>query len=106
MPGFSRQDQHHLAMIVRAHRRKFPIELLRDTPELMRLCVLMRLAVVFHRSRATLPLPSISLSVRQSSIKLTLPKRWMTEHPLTALDIEQEAEFLGVIPLELQSGLH
>ena len=57
MPGFSRQDQHHLAMIVRAHRRKFPIELLRDTPELMRLCVLMRLAVVFHRSRATLPAP-------------------------------------------------
>ncbi|MDE0008641.1 MAG: exopolyphosphatase [Gammaproteobacteria bacterium] len=105
MPGFSRQDQHHLAMIVRAHRRKFPIELLRDTPELMRLCVLMRLAVLFHRSRATLPLPSISLTVRQNSIKLTLPKRWMTKHPLTALDIQQEAEFLGVIPIELHSGL-
>ena len=105
MPGFSRQDQHHLAMIVRAHRRKFPIELLRDAPELMRLCVLMRLAVVFHRSRATIPLPSISLSARDDSIKLTLPKRWMAEHPLTALDIKQEAEFLSVIPMELHSGL-
>ncbi len=106
MPGFSRQDQHHLAMIVRSHRRKFPIELLRDAPELMRLCVLMRLAVVFHRSRATLPLPAISLSVRQNSIKLTLPQRWMAEHPLTALDIRQEADFLSVIPFQLHSGSH
>ena len=106
MPGFSRPDQHRLSLLVRAHRRKFPIDLLRDTPELMRLCVLMRLAVVFHRSRATLPLPAISLSVRENSIKLTLPKRWMAEHPLTALDIRQEAEFLSVIPIRLHAGLH
>ena len=103
LPGFSRSEQHSLAAIVRAHRRKFPVDDLRGTPELIALCVLLRLAVVLHRSRTEDPLPAFSVAVsrRGEWIRLTFPGKWLANHPLTKLDLDQEADFLAAIPVEL-----
>ncbi|MYD97570.1 MAG: Ppx/GppA family phosphatase, partial [Gammaproteobacteria bacterium] len=57
LPGFSRPEQHNLSMLVRCHRRKFPIEELKGSPSLIALCVLLRLAVVLHRGRSENALP-------------------------------------------------
>jgi exopolyphosphatase/guanosine-5'-triphosphate,3'-diphosphate pyrophosphatase len=114
MPGFSRWDQRQLAALVRAHRRKFPVaessfhgaEGLR----LMRLAVLLRVAVVLHRNRGTRPLPHVGITVEpahaggREKVVLTLPQAWLRRHPLTRLDLRQEAEYLGAVPLQLSVG--
>ncbi len=99
MPGFSRRDQQLLATVVRGHRRKFPraeMDLLpkphRSVAE--RLCVLLRLSVVLHRSQSDLELPAIKLKADQEKIRLVFPDGWLEEHPLTKADLEQESGYL------------
>ncbi len=106
MPGFSRRDQQLLATIVRGHRRKFPrleMELLpkphRSVAE--RLCVLLRLSVVLHRSQSDVELPEIKLKADQKKIKLVFPEDWLEEHPLTKADLEQESGYLEVAGYQL-----
>ncbi len=99
MPGFSRQEQKALAVLVRSHRRKFSTAVFRILPEtqrerLMRLAILLRLAVLLHRSRADIPLPPFHLEVDGKSINLRFPAGWLELHPLTQADLAQEAEML------------
>ena len=101
LPGFSRAEQHRLAALVRSHRRKLPIAELHDAPGLAALGVLLRLAVVLRRSRSEEALPSFSIGVDDGEIKLVFPSQWLENHPLTRLDLEQEAEYLAAIPLRL-----
>lgn len=97
MAGFSRLDQHYLAVLVRAHRRKFPVDDVDMPTRLRRLAVLLRLSVVLHRSRTGDPLPHVSLKVRGNQIKLEFPDDWLQRHPLTELDLAQEASYLKSI---------
>lgn len=104
MPGFSRRDQMRLASLVRAHRRKMPVDLFtgEEAPTLMRLALLLRLAVVLRRSRINDPLPKITLKASDNKLVVRLPGDWLNNHPLTRLDLEQEREFLVNAPLELE----
>ncbi len=109
LPGFSRQEQHELGLLVRGHRRKFPLSEfdLQDRErrsELLRLCVLLRLAVVLHRGRRTEALPVIDLSVNDKKINLRFPTDWLERHALTTADLEQEAEFLKGVGYILKPG--
>jgi exopolyphosphatase/guanosine-5'-triphosphate,3'-diphosphate pyrophosphatase len=97
MAGFSRLDQHHLAVLVRSHRRKFPVDDVEMPTRLRRLAVLLRLSVVLHRSRTGDTLPHVSLKVRGNQIKLEFPDDWLNRHPLTELDLAQEANYLKAI---------
>lgn len=99
MPGFSRQEQKALAALVRSHRRKFSPAVFRVLPEmqreqLMRLSVLLRLAVLLHRSRADFPLPPFYLEGDGKSLALRFPAGWLELHPLTQADLMQEADVL------------
>ncbi len=99
MPGFSRRDQQLLATIVRGHRRKFPHSEMGLLPKKSRsvaekLCTLLRLSAVLHRSQSEEPLPKIKLTANQNRIKLEFPSGWLDEHPLTFADLEQESEYL------------
>ena len=100
MPGFSRSEQHDLSALVRSHRRKFPIAELRASPRLLALCVLLRLAVVLHRGR-TEDVPPFVATLRRNHVKLLFPAEWLAHHPLTKLDLAQEADYLSVAPLQL-----
>lgn len=107
MVGFSRGDQQLLATIVRGHRRKFPrMEMgllsgaIRETAE--RLCILLRLSAVLHRSQSELELPRIKVKAEEAKIKLTFPKSWLEEHPLTFADLKQEASYLSVAGYKLK----
>jgi exopolyphosphatase/guanosine-5'-triphosphate,3'-diphosphate pyrophosphatase len=98
--GFSRQEQLLLAALVRAHRRKFPVEVIDLLPEtwrrpIARLAIVLRLACVLHRSRSPEPLPEIGVRASKRSIALRFPARWLDDHPLTRADLEQEASFLA-----------
>jgi len=105
MPGFSSWDQRQLAALVRAHRRKFPMDegafTGNDGQRMIRLAVLLRIAAVLHRNRGSSPLPHIGVRACDEEVRITLPARWLERHPLTRLDLEQEAGYLRAVPLRL-----
>jgi exopolyphosphatase/guanosine-5'-triphosphate,3'-diphosphate pyrophosphatase len=100
MPGFSRQEQQVMAILVRAHRRKMPVNDIKALTEswhklLYRLAILLRLAVLLHRSRSDTPLPDIKLLVKKRNLNLLFPVGWLEQHALSQADLEQEAAWLA-----------
>jgi exopolyphosphatase/guanosine-5'-triphosphate,3'-diphosphate pyrophosphatase len=106
MPGFSRQDQLHLAALVRAHRRKLPRAPFADfagTAEvLQRLCILLRIAVRLHRTRSPKALPRFRLRPVADGLELGFPSAWLEKHPLTRADLEEEDTLLSDCGLRLR----
>ncbi|MGH8245116.1 MAG: exopolyphosphatase [Gammaproteobacteria bacterium] len=99
LPGFSREEQLTLAVLVRLHRRKFTIEELDQLAEperlrVSRLCVLLRLAVLLNRSRTLAALPPNEITATDRRVDLRFPEGWLGEHPLTQTDLETERDLL------------
>jgi exopolyphosphatase/guanosine-5'-triphosphate,3'-diphosphate pyrophosphatase len=108
MPGFSLADQRLLALLLRGQRRKLPRDAFFDQlpkPEArsaLRLCVVLRLALVLNRSRSKRALPPFALRGEGKRVRLAMPTGWLEEHPLTAADLEQEARYLDAAGFELR----
>ncbi|MEO0424885.1 MAG: Ppx/GppA phosphatase family protein [Pseudomonadota bacterium] len=107
LPGFSRHEQELVGRLVRSHRRKIVSSLFerlqlpwRDS--IPRAAVLLRLAVVLHRSRNPASLPGIELSARDHAVSVAFPEGWLSEHPLTQADLLDEAEYLQGIGIDLK----
>jgi exopolyphosphatase/guanosine-5'-triphosphate,3'-diphosphate pyrophosphatase len=99
LDGFSRQEQQLLAMLVRAHRRKFPVAELHSLPAdqvvpARRLAVLLRLAALLNRSRSDTALPELAMRADGDRLSLVLPTAWLDAHPLTEADLHDEAALL------------
>ena len=106
MPGFSRQEQTTLAALVRSHRRKFNKDLFEAMPDktarkAKRLTVLLRLAVLLHRSRSDDTIPELTLSADAGNLSLQFPPGWLEAHPLTQADLEQEMGYLKTAGFKL-----
>jgi exopolyphosphatase/guanosine-5'-triphosphate,3'-diphosphate pyrophosphatase len=100
LSGFTRQEQAVLAALVLGHRRRFPVQEFASLPGgaqacTRRLCVILRLAVLLHRSRSPAAKPQPLLSVEGDSLLLRFPDGWIEQHPLTQLELEQEAQYLA-----------
>ncbi|MEE2778376.1 MAG: Ppx/GppA phosphatase family protein [Acidobacteriota bacterium] len=103
LPGFSLAEQQLVSDLVLAHRRKFPLEAFAGKPKGgLRMAVLLRLAIVLHRSRSDAPLPEIRLRCDNNQLSLRFPPDYLAAHPLTAADLEQEAHLLEPTGLALQ----
>lgn len=99
LPGFSQQEQAQLALLVRAHRRKFPMPLFHDLPlqqqaVVFRLAILLRVAVLLHRKRSSEMPPVVKVRPGDASLELHFPKGVLKAHPLTHADLEQENIYL------------
>lgn len=99
LPGFSQQDQKLLALLVRAHRRKFPGKLFKELAHpwnnvAPKLAMLLRFGILLNRSRHPIQLPPIRMQLSESLAQLDFPSGWLADHPLTAADLEQEADYL------------
>jgi exopolyphosphatase/guanosine-5'-triphosphate,3'-diphosphate pyrophosphatase len=106
LSGFSRQEQRLLATLVRGHRRRFPgaeFESLASEQVLgaKQLCVLLRLAVLLHRGRSATLMPQALLEAKGDQLSLEFPQGWLENHPLTQMELEQEAENLRQAGFEL-----
>ncbi|WP_295401110.1 exopolyphosphatase [uncultured Thiocystis sp.] len=100
LAGFSRQEQMVLAALVLGHRRKFPVQEFAALPRTeqacsSRLCVILRLAALLHRGRSAANKPSPTLLADGERLALSFPDDWLARHPLTQLELEQEAERLA-----------
>lgn len=106
LPGFTNRDQQLVATLARGHRRKFPKEefkkLTKDLQEpYKRLCILLRIAVLLNRSESNLRLPAIIFRANGKKLHLRFPEGWLQHNPLTAADLQQEADYLNVIDYSL-----
>ena len=107
MPGFSRQQQARLAALVRNHRRKLNIGVIKDLPRQMRdntlrLSILLRLAVLLHRGRSRDNKPMLYLDVKDTKLRVSFPDNWLAAHPLTRIELEREAEYLATAGFKLR----
>lgn len=99
LAGFSRQEQLRLALLVGAHRRRLdraPFTVLPDgeRTRVLRLALLLRLAVLLHRSRSEAAPPRIAFEASGKTLRLRLPARWRHARPLLYSDLEQERAYL------------
>lgn len=96
MPGFSQREQKTLAVLVASHRRKIRQPLfeellpLADRLPVLKLSLLLRIAVILHRSRRVHHLPSFLLEATDTGACLRFPANWLEEHPLTSGELQQE----------------
>ncbi|HSG88482.1 MAG TPA: exopolyphosphatase [Pseudomonadales bacterium] len=110
MPGFSRTEQRRLALLVRAHRRKFPsaeftASGLDDIESLRRMALLLRCAVVLHRSRSPNSTPPIAgIQADDAGLNLIFPRHWLRNHPLTRLDLAEESDLWKGLGVALTFG--
>ncbi|MDX1335930.1 MAG: exopolyphosphatase [Gammaproteobacteria bacterium] len=105
--GFSLQEQLRLATLVRAHRRKFPIKIFQqyDSSEfqtMVRLAILLRLAVLFHRNRDERELPLLSVEAKDNGLYLEFSEGWLKENGLTKADLKSERKLLQTFDFNLE----
>jgi exopolyphosphatase/guanosine-5'-triphosphate,3'-diphosphate pyrophosphatase len=99
MPGFSRNDQQLLAALVRNHRRNVVrnhFEKFRkvNVTQALRLCTLLRFAILLNRGRSPHPLPHFKLHAEGDKLEVYFPQEWLDERPLTRADLEKESATL------------
>jgi len=109
LSGFTRQEQAVLAVLVLGHRRKFPSQEFPALPKPVRegtryLCIILRLAVLLHRGRSPTTKPYPMLNPDGERLRLTFPDGWLSQHPQTRLELEQEAERLAAAGIGLEYG--
>ncbi|MBE0438402.1 MAG: exopolyphosphatase [Gammaproteobacteria bacterium] len=107
LPGFSREEQHALAAMVRGQRRKFPKTEINHLPDELqqateKLTILLRLAMVFNRGRSEQTNTFVKLKVTNKGLRIGLPNGWLIEHPLTEADLLQEADYLKSIGIKIK----
>ncbi len=108
MAGFSRTEQERLALLVGAHRRKLREEqglaLLDHGGEgLLLTAVLLRLAVLLNHARqrpAATPPWRLQWQGRRQ-LHLDFSRGWLDRHPLTLMDLQQEAGHLAGLEIDL-----
>lgn len=94
-------NSNTVAAIDLGSKRKFPYrefeklpDSIRDTT--LRICILLRVAVVLHRGRPDSALPYVTARAADSKLNITLPLKWLNAHPLTVADLVQEAAWLKI----------
>jgi exopolyphosphatase/guanosine-5'-triphosphate,3'-diphosphate pyrophosphatase len=107
LSGFSYRDQMVLAVLVRCHRRRLVPGIIETLPKgliqpVTRLVVLMRLAVLLHRSRSPAAIAEVPTMFQEQGVKLMFPEGWLDAHPLTRGDLELERGYLEAIGYELR----
>jgi exopolyphosphatase / guanosine-5'-triphosphate,3'-diphosphate pyrophosphatase len=88
-----------LAAMIRGHRRKFPNSVFDSLPSdviacTKQLCILLRLSVLLHRARSLVVKPMARLEAEENRLSLVFPETWLEGHPLTRIELTQEAAYL------------
>lgn len=106
MPGFSREDQQLLSLLVLTHRRKLASESFaflsgRLGAQALRLAALLRLAVLLNRGRGSRIHATPRARAETAKLDLEFPAGFLAEHPLSQADLDQESAALAEAGIEL-----
>lgn len=100
LPGFSKSEQLELALLVRGHRQKFPLDEIElkangRVDQVKHLCLLLRLAVLLKYVSLVEDSLPFTLAVKGESLFLRYPCGWLQNHPLTRFALEREQSLLA-----------
>jgi exopolyphosphatase/guanosine-5'-triphosphate,3'-diphosphate pyrophosphatase len=107
MPGFTRNEQAILAGLVGSHRRRLTTAKVSAVTSAgwgkrtLRLTILLRLAVLFNRSRSYEFPDTFRIFAKGKSITLQLSREWLNSNPLSLADLQCEVDYLESVGFEL-----
>ena len=104
MPGFSRDEQAKLALLVQAHRRSLS-KVAKDIEEhdvSWDMVFAQRLAALFYRSRSDVALPPLQARRQGKKLRLSLGSAWLARNTLTATALADEIREWDRIGFELK----
>ncbi len=108
MPGFTRNEQALMALLVAMQRKRPDPDRIQTLPPRLHqtaryLLALMRLAVLFKRARSDSDAVDFKLRAKSpEKLKLSLPAGWLDAHPLTQQDLIAEQTHLAGLGLNLK----
>ena len=103
MPGFSRDEQAQVSMLTLVHRRSLKKVLARIEGAVdLRAVLALRLAVVFYRGRADIPLPVLTAKYQGAKFRLGIEAEWLGRNPLTVTALAEEIREWEKIGFELK----
>ena len=104
MPGFSRDEQAQLAVLVQSHRRslnKVAEEIEAHNVD-WNMVFALRIAALLYRRRADMQLPPIQARRQGRKFRLTLDSNWLARNPLTVTALHDEIREWARIDFELR----
>lgn len=109
IPGFTPAQRKLLAALLYNQREQPDLSKLAaqnaiSVAEALKLCRLLRLAIILASRRRDDTLPQVTLTGEDDRLQLCLPEGWLENHPLRAEDLRQEARWLGNLHLPLTLG--
>jgi exopolyphosphatase/guanosine-5'-triphosphate,3'-diphosphate pyrophosphatase len=104
MPGFSRDEQARLALLVQAHRRSLSkaAKAIEEHGVDWNMVFAVRLAALFYRSRADIALPPVQARRQGRKFRLSLGASWLARNTLTATALADEIREWDKIDFELR----
>jgi exopolyphosphatase/guanosine-5'-triphosphate,3'-diphosphate pyrophosphatase len=109
LPGFGREEQALLALLVGAHRGSLKEGTLDAVPPRLRdvarrLLALLRVATCLHRNRSPAPIPHLGVQADGDALEMRMPDGWLEAHPLTRQHLRREVTRLRALDIRLQIG--
>lgn len=106
MPGFPTEEQQVLARLVGGHRGKLKRKSTTPVPptwnrRAKRLTVLLRLAVLFNRSRTNVDMSEIVCRAKGGKLAIEVSQARLDSNPLTWADLEREEKYLADAGIEM-----
>ena len=91
---------------MRTHRRKISNKIFDnltgvDGKKIQKIAILLRLAVLLHRSRRDRAFRDLKVVPGENSLKLVFPNGWLDDHPLNEADLGAERKYLEGIGFKL-----
>jgi exopolyphosphatase/guanosine-5'-triphosphate,3'-diphosphate pyrophosphatase len=104
MPGFSRDEQARLALLVQAHRRSLSKteKGIEEHDADWSMVFALRLAALFYRSRADIAVPQMQAKRQGKKFRLSLGTTWLARNTLTATALADEIREWDKIGFELK----
>jgi len=99
MPGFNREQQQVLAILVRFQRKALKLHEMEEfslfkKKHILGLIRILRLAIVLNGQRSEAPLPNLTLSIDEQSWHLSCDdSEWLNNNRLLSADLQTEQEY-------------
>jgi exopolyphosphatase/guanosine-5'-triphosphate,3'-diphosphate pyrophosphatase len=96
-----------MATLVSGQHGKLRPELFKDVdeeaqPRLQRLVALLRLATLFKYVEELEQLPDFLIQTTEKTLSLEFPSDWLTQHPLTWQELEQQKDTFKRLGMRLE----
>jgi exopolyphosphatase/guanosine-5'-triphosphate,3'-diphosphate pyrophosphatase len=106
LPGFNADERRAIALLIRSHRGGFPSFAFASFAEplarsLKRLAVLLRLAVIFERTRTDADSPRVEITVANDRIEANVRADWLADHALSRAELDWERDRLATAGMTL-----